>query len=172
MIAFHSAIPSISYYTLLYHSIPFTYHTLPYQLPYTIPYSTILYITILYHTLPYHLPYSSYHTLSYSTIPYTMLYQYYHTQQYHTIPYPTISYHTMVYTIPHQSVFTLSNSSIQTTPRSARTIAPASNLLSPAKMNLPIILLIKIFNLSFRKSCKINAHCLAVVSTNLSQGQW
>ena len=77
----------------LYHTLPYTNYTIPYQLYYTIP-------TILYHT-NYTIPYQLYYTIP--TIPY-------HTN--YTIPYqlyytiPTILYHTN-YTIPYQLYYTI-----------------------------------------------------------------
>ena len=53
-------------------------------------------------------------------------------------PYPVLSHpipYAILYTPILSNQFTLSNSSIQTTPRSARTMAPASSLLSPVKIN-------------------------------------
>ena len=46
---------------------------------------------------------------------------------------------------------TLSNSSMQTIPRSARTIAPASSLLSPAKINFTHRYFNENFNIDFKK---------------------
>jgi len=93
--ALNHTIPSIPYYTILYHTIPYytiLYHTIPY---YTILYHTTPYYTILYHTIPYY-------TILYHTIPYfTILY---HTTAYYTILYYTLPYYTTLYhTIPYYS---------------------------------------------------------------------
>ena len=75
----------MSYYTVLYYTIPYHRHT-PYH-TIVIPYHTISY------TIPYHIPYHS------DTIPY-------HTKPFHSIPYHTIPYmyHTIVYSVKYSVV--------------------------------------------------------------------